>query len=94
MSAADVIAALLAAGLLNLRGYHHYAGWRWLFLIEVIRSRWTLYNFLADDNSQGLITLIFGLAAFVLMPPSPTQTASKLRGKGWFTERYISIPPT
>lgn len=37
---------------------------------------------------EGLLTLVVGLAAFVLMPPSPTQTASRLRGKkGWFTER-------
>ncbi|KAK0103873.1 hypothetical protein ONS96_004982 [Cadophora gregata f. sp. sojae] len=37
---------------------------------------------------EGLITLVLGLIAFILMPPSPTQTASKLRGKkGWFTER-------
>ncbi|KAL3422789.1 phthalate transporter [Phlyctema vagabunda] len=37
---------------------------------------------------EGIITFLFGLAAFVLMPPSPTQTASKLRGKnGWFSAR-------
>ncbi|KAH6681621.1 major facilitator superfamily transporter [Halenospora varia] len=37
---------------------------------------------------EGLLTLVIGLVSFVLMPPSPTQTASTLRGKkGWFTER-------
>ncbi|PQE23609.1 phthalate transporter protein [Rutstroemia sp. NJR-2017a BVV2] len=41
---------------------------------------------------EGLFTLVVGLAAFILMPPSPTQTASKLRGeKGWFTEREETI---
>ncbi|CAI0643556.1 unnamed protein product [Colletotrichum noveboracense] len=30
----DVIAPLLAYGLLRLRGYHGYEGWRWLFLLE------------------------------------------------------------
>lgn len=32
----DVIAPLLAYGLLRLRDYHGYEGWRWLFLIEGI----------------------------------------------------------
>jgi hypothetical protein len=37
---------------------------------------------------KGLLTLTLGLIAFVLMPPSPTQTANWARGKkGWFTER-------
>jgi hypothetical protein len=41
---------------------------------------------------EALLTLVVGLAGFVLMPPSPTQTASKLRGKkGWFTEREETI---
>src|SRR4051794_27700558 len=74
MSISDVLAAFLAFGLLHLRGLHHYAGWRWLFLIE------------------GLLTLILGVVAFVLMPPSPTQTASTLRGKKrWFTERFVPL---
>jgi hypothetical protein len=70
MTFADIIAALAAAGLLQMRGIHGHAGWRWMFLIE------------------GIFTLLIGLASFVLMPASPTQTKSKLRGKdGWFTER-------
>lgn len=37
---------------------------------------------------EGFFTGVLGVAAFFLMPPSTTQTASKLRGKkGWFTER-------
>ncbi|EXJ76893.1 hypothetical protein A1O3_10050 [Capronia epimyces CBS 606.96] len=41
---------------------------------------------------EGLLTLIFGLAAFVLMPPGPCQTANWARGKkGWFTEREETI---
>ena len=41
---------------------------------------------------EGLLTLIVGLFAFVLMPAGPCQTKSWFRGKnGWFTERYVSI---
>ncbi|KAJ9294450.1 hypothetical protein DTO217A2_9178 [Paecilomyces variotii] len=37
---------------------------------------------------EGLFTIVIGFAAFIFMPPSPTQTAGWLRGKkGWFTER-------
>jgi hypothetical protein len=41
---------------------------------------------------QGIITLVFGLAAYVLMPPGPCQTANWSRGKsGWFTPREETI---
>ncbi|KAJ3824819.1 allantoate permease [Lentinula raphanica] len=36
---------------------------------------------------EGLITLSIGLATFFRMPPSPTQTRTWFRPKGWFTER-------
>ncbi|KAJ5194774.1 Major facilitator superfamily domain general substrate transporter [Penicillium cinerascens] len=41
---------------------------------------------------EGIITLLFGLAAYVLMPPGPCQTANWSRGKsGWFTPREETI---
>ncbi|KAF5352158.1 hypothetical protein D9758_009198 [Tetrapyrgos nigripes] len=40
---------------------------------------------------QGLITLAVGLATFFRMPPSPTQTKTWFRPKGWFTEREETI---
>lgn len=41
---------------------------------------------------EGLMTLVIGLLAFGLMPPSPTQTANWFRGKkGWFSERYVFL---
>ncbi|KAF9444379.1 allantoate permease [Macrolepiota fuliginosa MF-IS2] len=36
---------------------------------------------------EGLITFTIGIATFFMMPPSPTQTKSWFRPKGWFTER-------
>jgi len=36
---------------------------------------------------RGLITLVFGIATFFMMPPSPTQTKTWFRPNGWFTER-------
>ncbi|EHK17223.1 uncharacterized protein TRIVIDRAFT_80526 [Trichoderma virens Gv29-8] len=74
LSLADIISALLAYGLLHMRGIGGRAGWRWLFLIE------------------GLLTLVVGLLAWVLMPAGPCQTASWFRGKnGWFSEREEKI---
>lgn len=41
---------------------------------------------------EGIITGVLGIAAFFLMPASPTQTASWFRGKdGWFTKREETI---
>ncbi|OQE44798.1 hypothetical protein PENCOP_c002G05110 [Penicillium coprophilum] len=41
---------------------------------------------------EGLLTLLFGLSAYVLMPPGPCQTANWSRGKsGWFTAREETI---
>ncbi|KAH8753549.1 major facilitator superfamily domain-containing protein [Diaporthe sp. PMI_573] len=65
----DIVAPILAFGLLRLRGYHGYEGWRWLFLFE------------------GVLTLTIGIWSWFMMAPSPTQTKSWYRPKGWFTER-------
>lgn len=41
---------------------------------------------------EGLITGLIGIAAAFWMPPSPTQTAGRFRGKkGWFNEREEKI---
>lgn len=37
--------------------------------------------------NRGLITLLVSIATFFTMAPSPTQTKSWFRPKGWFTER-------
>ncbi|CAK3898795.1 MFS general substrate transporter [Lecanosticta acicola] len=41
---------------------------------------------------EGILTGLIGIASYFYLPPSPTQTASRLRGKnGWFTEREEKI---
>jgi hypothetical protein len=40
---------------------------------------------------EGLITGIVGVFAGFYMPPSPTQTAGRFRGEGWFNEREEKI---
>jgi len=44
MSGADVMASLLAYGILRMRGVQGLAGWRWLFLIEVRRGAHDLWG--------------------------------------------------
>lgn len=44
---------------------------------------------------EGLLTLAFGVFALFYLPPSPTQTANRFRGKqGWFTARQETIMVT
>ncbi|KAF9444378.1 allantoate permease [Macrolepiota fuliginosa MF-IS2] len=43
---------------------------------------------------EGLITFAVGITTFFMMPPSPTQTKSWFRPKGWFTEREEVIATT
>ena len=38
MTGADILAALIGAGLLRMRGVLGYAGWRWMFLVEVCKK--------------------------------------------------------
>ncbi|KAF2016904.1 phthalate transporter [Aaosphaeria arxii CBS 175.79] len=41
---------------------------------------------------EGMLTGIIGIISYFYLPPSPTQTASKFRGKdGWFNEREEKI---
>lgn len=96
MSIADIASALLAYGLLHMRGVQGHAGWRWLFLIEVSAPDCPLggrgEDVMLTDRKQGLMTLVIGIFAFVLMPAGPCHTASWFRGKnGWFTEKEEKI---
>lgn len=92
MTAADIVAAFLAYGLLHMRGVLGYAGWRWLFLIEVSWLTGTYIILTLTVVQQGLLSLLIGIASFAMMPPGPTETANWIRGKnGWFTAREEEI---
>lgn len=55
----------------------------WSFIIN--------WAWLKPSFNRGLITLLVGIATFFKMPPSPTQTKSWFRPKGWFTDKEETI---
>lgn len=40
---------------------------------------------------EGAITGVIGIITYFYLPPSPYQTASRVRGKSWFSEREEKI---
>ncbi|KAJ9623055.1 hypothetical protein H2203_005987 [Taxawa tesnikishii (nom. ined.)] len=92
MSTADILAGFLAYGILHMRGIDGHSGWRWLFLIEACEPGIVQLTGMKLILVQGVFTGVIGLSAYLLMPASPTHTASWFRGKkGWFTEREETI---
>lgn len=80
-------------------------GYFWVaYEATAIVSAFLAFGFLHIHNSdgtggwrylfafEGLITGVIGIIAAFWMPPSPTQTAGRVRGKdGWFNEREEKI---
>lgn len=89
----SIVASFIAYGVLHLRGHLGKAGWRWLFLIELVSVCYHIPDFLTDYLllCRGLITFVIGVSTFFMMPPSPTQTKKWFRPNGWFTEREETI---
>ncbi|KAJ7800043.1 major facilitator superfamily domain-containing protein, partial [Mycena olivaceomarginata] len=55
-------------------------------ILEITGHGWKGWQYLFVI--EGVLTLAFGVFALFYLPPSPTQTGSRFRGKsGWFTER-------
>lgn len=76
----SIVSAFLAYGILHMRGIPMLgvAG-------ETGGWRWLF-------ALEGTLTGIIGIVSYFYLPPSPTQTASKFRGKdGWFNEREEKI---
>jgi hypothetical protein len=73
----NIIGALLAAGILEMRHHTHLEGWRWLFALE------GAFTFLI-----GLFALFYLPAS-----PTQTHRSlwGRIRGKGWFTEHEETI---
>lgn len=40
---------------------------------------------------EGLLTLVVGIASYFLLAPSPSQTKTKWRPNGYFTDREVKI---
>ncbi|KAK4183948.1 major facilitator superfamily domain-containing protein [Podospora australis] len=76
MSIADILSALLAQGLLRMRGVGGHSGWRWLFLIEgVLTLLIGIFSFLLMPPG-----------------PTQTANWFRGKGKeGWFNEREETI---
>ncbi|KAJ6600415.1 major facilitator superfamily domain-containing protein [Mycena vulgaris] len=62
-------------------------------ILEITGHGWKGWQYLFVI--EGVLTLAFGVFALFYLPPSPTQTGSRFRGKsGWFTEREETIMVT
>ena len=87
----SIVASFLAYGILHLRGHLGKAGWRWLFLVEYVSATEIFLHRPLINCTRGLLTFVIGFATFFRMPPSPTQSKTWFRPKGWFTEREETI---
>jgi len=68
---------LLAAGIVNLDGKGGYAGWRYIFFLEVrscSRSHSLNITEVLIGCPQGGFTVLFGIVLFFLLPRSPAHS--------------------
>jgi hypothetical protein len=86
LNVARVISALLAAGILEMRGIGGKPGWFWLFLIEGLLT--FLIGFIVSPRFFAILgTMLTTKQSFFYLPKSPTATKGFIFRKPWFTER-------
>jgi MFS family permease len=91
LNVARVISALLAAGILEMRGIGGKPGWFWLFLLEGLLT-FTIGCIVSCMKTMN--TQIFHsnqTQSFFYLPQSPTNTKSVLFRNPWYTEQQEII---
>lgn len=87
LNVARVISALLAAGILELRGTSGKPGWFWLFLIEGILTFVIGIIVRFHTPSFAMSHELTCAQSFFYLPSSPTSTSGVIWRKPWYTER-------
>ena len=85
LNIARVISALLAAGILTMRGVKGKTGWFWLFLIEGLFT--FLIGVVVSRSNTRLGASADKIQSFLYLPQSPTNTTGVLFRKSWYSER-------
>ena len=91
LNVARVISALLAAGILQMRGVHGHPGWFWLFMLEGLLT--VIIAIVVSFTTCSAFDLFWEITAnksdksFLYLPSSPTATKGFLWRKSWYTER-------
>jgi hypothetical protein len=86
LNIARVISALLAAGILEMRGIGGKPGWFWLFLIEGLLT--FLIGVVVGVALRGTCkTILTKHQSFFYLPHSPTATTGVIFRRSWYSER-------
>jgi hypothetical protein len=90
-SFSQVVNGFLSVGLLEMRGVLGYAGWQVLNVSSHLDTLTICCNRRWMFLIEGLLVTVVGIAAFFMMTPSPSQTKTKWRPNGYYTDRDVDI---
>lgn len=85
LNVARVISAVLAAGILEMRGIGGKPGWFWLFLLEGLLTM--IIGLLVSMICMRALLFADIAKSFIYLPSSPTQSKTVLWRNGWYSER-------